>query len=84
MLERLRDSLDQGGRPGILGFYGDHVPIMPKVYARHGEPDGFTNYFIWRTAPRSGDNVRMTLPADKLGTTIYDRIIDHAGKRGAN
>ncbi|KAA0019039.1 LTA synthase family protein [Salinicola corii] len=84
MLERLRDSLHQGGRPGILGFYGDHVPIMPKVYARHGEPDGFTNYFIWQTAPRSGDNVRMTLPADKLGVTIYDRIIDHAGRRGAN
>ncbi|MGM8930680.1 LTA synthase family protein [Salinicola halophyticus] len=96
MLERLRDSLQQNSelqdnnelhkssRHGILGFYGDHVPIMPKVYAQHGEPDGFTNYFIWQTAPRSGDNVRMTLPADKLGTTIYDRIIDHAGKLGAN
>lgn len=100
MLERLRDSLqsaslqrashqpisqlNKSGRPGILGFYGDHVPIMPKVYARHGEPDGLTNYFIWQTRPHSGDNVRMTLPADKLGTTIYDRIIDHAGKPGAN
>jgi len=82
----LKDSseLQKGSRHGILGFYGDHVPIMPKVYAQHGEPDGLTNYFIWQTAPYSGDNVRMMLPANKLGTTIYDRIIDHAGKPGAN
>ncbi|WP_303856827.1 LTA synthase family protein [Salinicola salarius] len=84
MLGRLRDSLRRNERPGILGFYGDHVPIMPKVYALHGEPDGLTNYFIWQTAPHSSDNVRMTLPADKLGTTIYDRIIEHAGEFGAN
>lgn len=78
MLARLRDSLQRGGKHGMLGFYGDHVPIMPKVYARHGEPDGMTNYFIWQTKPDSGDNVRMTIPADKLGTTIYDRILDRA------
>lgn len=76
MLSLLRDSLKKGGRHGMLAFYGDHVPIMPKVYARHGEPDGLTNYFIWQTRSHSGDNVRRTIPADKLGTTIYDRIID--------
>ncbi|GHB11337.1 LTA synthase family protein [Salinicola rhizosphaerae] len=84
MLARLRDSLTRGERPGMLAFYGDHVPIMPKVYAQFGEPDGLTNYFIWQSEPNTGDNVRMTLPADKLGLIIYDRIIDRAGQRGAN
>ncbi|WP_110687764.1 LTA synthase family protein [Salinicola aestuarinus] len=78
MLAALKTSLLASDRDGILAFYGDHVPIMPKVYARHGEPDGLTNYFIWQSHSLCGDNVRRTLSADKLGTTIYDRIIGRA------
>lgn len=75
MLAALKDSLTRDERPGMLAFYGDHVPIMPKVYAHYGEPDGLTSYFIWQSTPPGGDDVRATLPADKLGTTIYDKIL---------
>ncbi|WP_110665700.1 LTA synthase family protein [Salinicola halophilus] len=78
MLAALKTTLLANDREGILAFYGDHVPIMPKVYAHYGEPDGLTNYFIWQSDALCGDNVRTTLAADKLGTTIYDRTIGRA------
>jgi len=35
------------GRTARFCWYGDHVPIMSKVYQQVGEPDGGTEYFIW-------------------------------------
>lgn len=34
-------------RPARLGWYGDHVPIMPGVYRALGEPSGETEYLLW-------------------------------------
>ncbi|MCE3025986.1 LTA synthase family protein [Salinicola sp. DM10] len=76
MLARLKALLTAADRPGMLAFYGDHVPIMPGVYADHGEPDGLTNYFIWQTDAAPSDKVRKTLSADKLGATLYQTIIE--------
>ncbi len=62
MIERLKEGLlhsrlghdnettPEKAREGILCWYGDHVPIMATVYAQLGEPDGDTDYFIWKTA----------------------------------
>lgn len=36
-------------RPGILCWYGDHVPIMERAYATLGAPTGGTDYFVWRS-----------------------------------
>jgi hypothetical protein len=44
-------GVQEQGREGVLCWYGDHVPIMPKVYGQFGEPNGQTEYFIWRTNP---------------------------------
>lgn len=49
MIKHLADSLNAHGRGGVLCWYGDHVPIMPKVYGQFGTPAGHTEYFIWRT-----------------------------------
>jgi hypothetical protein len=49
MIKKLTEGLSSAGRPGTLAWYGDHVPIMEKVYQHLGTPDGDTDYFIWRT-----------------------------------
>ena len=49
MIKKLTEGLASAGRPGTLAWYGDHVPIMEKVYQQLGTPDGDTDYFIWRT-----------------------------------
>jgi hypothetical protein len=52
MAKALCTSLATQQRPGLLCWYGDHVPIMPEVYARSGFDDPRTDYFIWHTANR--------------------------------
>ncbi len=53
MLKRLRSVLNTAGRPASLCWYGDHVPIMPSVYAALGTPCGDVDYFIWNsTGPK--------------------------------
>jgi phosphoglycerol transferase MdoB-like AlkP superfamily enzyme len=47
MLGILRSHLETTPTPSWLCWYGDHVPIMPSVYAALGEPDGATDYFMW-------------------------------------
>ena len=50
MIDALRDHLAVSPRGGMLCWYGDHVPIMPKVYKQLGLPSGLTDYFIWHSA----------------------------------
>ncbi len=46
----LRDTLMWRRRPSSLCIFGDHVPIMPGVYAELGEEeDGDTDYVLWRS-----------------------------------
>lgn len=49
MMATLRDGLAAQVRPGLLGWYGDHVPILPAIYANAGFADARTDYFIWGT-----------------------------------
>ncbi|MDQ2138282.1 LTA synthase family protein [Alcaligenaceae bacterium B3P038] len=49
MLGELRQKLIGRDRPTSLCFFGDHVPIMPKVYQSLGEPKGTTEYFLWHS-----------------------------------
>lgn len=49
MLTRLREALNASERPASLCWYGDHVPIMPSVYAALGTPCGDVDYFIWNS-----------------------------------
>lgn len=45
----LCEALNAQSRPGWLAWYGDHVPILPKVYAHAGFTDGRSDYFLWHT-----------------------------------
>lgn len=50
MLHNIQRSLCQQVRPGLLCWYGDHVPIMAQVYDALGAPEGTTDYLLWNTA----------------------------------
>jgi len=52
MFGSLRSALLSRDRPGVLCVFGDHVPIMPEVYRQLGEPDGATDYLVWRSDRR--------------------------------
>lgn len=49
MLASIKDGLRAANRPGLLGWYGDHVPILPAAYAHYSPPDSRTPYLIWST-----------------------------------
>lgn len=45
----LRDKMKELSGDSWLCWYGDHVPIMPKVYSAMSTPAGETDYFIWES-----------------------------------
>jgi hypothetical protein len=47
MAGMLRRALESSERTGILCFFGDHLPIMEKVYGLLGTPDGDSEYLLW-------------------------------------
>ncbi|CAB3626830.1 LTA synthase family protein [Achromobacter pestifer] len=53
MFGALRKSLLDRNRPSALCIFGDHVPIMPHVYAKLGDVDGLTDYVLWRSDMQS-------------------------------
>lgn len=44
MIDRLVEGVEQLGRPAVLAFYGDHVPIIPELADPF--PDTCTDYFV--------------------------------------
>ena len=73
MVEKITDSLQQQNRPGLLAWYGDHIPIMPKVYAKLGEPTPDTPYLIWHSK-------HLSLPANNVNTqahTLSEQILSY-------
>lgn len=49
MFASLARTLARNGRPAGLCVFGDHIPIMAKVYRVLGEPSGTTDALIWVT-----------------------------------
>ena len=81
MLGALKETLVASGRPASLCWFGDHVPIMPKVYDTFGTPDGNVEYAVWRnwgTEGRSNGVGRSS--RDDRGSTI---ILHFAGTRAS-
>ncbi|MBJ7265150.1 MAG: LTA synthase family protein [Burkholderiaceae bacterium] len=85
MFGQLAERLIRHDRSAVLCIYGDHVPIMPTVYAAAGEPDGLTDYVIWRPpgqgmqhAPAQRDEIRPveTLADDILHAAFAPNAID--------
>jgi len=73
MIVRLRGVLESCKRPTSLCWFGDHVPIMPQVYATLGTPAGAVEYLIWKSS-RCQATKRVDLKAHELGLVWLDEM----------
>jgi hypothetical protein len=73
MLGQLREYLMSRPTPTGLCFFGDHVPILPEVYAALGAPDGDTDYFIWSNKV-PGSRAATSLAVEHLARTFVDQL----------
>jgi len=80
MVGMLRDQLQSMDHPGWLCWYGDHVPIMPRVYAALGEPDGRTDYFLWRNGAVQDSGKQLDLKIEELGALVVGKMAKGALK----
>jgi hypothetical protein len=71
MLELLTRSFS-GSRPGLLGFYGDHLPSLPSVFDALGFSDPRTDYFIWNSA--GGNTEHRDIAAHQLADALLARV----------
>jgi hypothetical protein len=74
MLGRLREHLLAHSRPTGLCFFGDHVPILPDVYAALGAPDGDTDYFIWANKALTAAAPK-TMAVEQLAKAFVEQMI---------
>ena len=78
MFGQLRTHLLDSSRETILCIYGDHVPIMPAVYAQLGTPDGDTDFLIWSNRKLKQDSAnkqsRENLPLETLASRLLEEI----------
>jgi hypothetical protein len=72
MLKKLRASLSLQNRPGCLCWYGDHVPIMPGIYAHTKFDDPRTDYFIWHS---SADEKRLADPRNIAASDLAMHLL---------
>lgn len=78
MLGALSQYLTQQPRGGLLCWYGDHVPIMDKVYGQLGDPAGTTDYLIWSTRGAEGASDPQPRDVSRLGVELLERIFAYA------
>jgi hypothetical protein len=83
-LGAVRERLAAMQRPGWLCLYGDHAPIMPRVYRQLGEPDGSVDYLIWSNRGEGGAPER-TLRVEELAELLLRRagVLDGRGEAAA-
>jgi Sulfatase len=68
MLRILVDGLARRGGDAMLGFYGDHLPSLPRAFARLGFDDWRSDYVIWG----AGAAGYRDLFAHELGRSVVD------------
>ena len=77
MIGTLRESFDANPHPVSLCWYGDHIPIMPNVYGKFGEPEGTVPYALWNNQAladeRQTANRTRTLSAHELARHWLER-----------
>jgi phosphoglycerol transferase MdoB-like AlkP superfamily enzyme len=75
MMGALRTTLQRCGRRAELCWYGDHVPIMPRVYEAFGMPSGEVDYLLWSSLGRNLDAV----PEDVTASALARKWLGQAG-----
>lgn len=69
MIRILIGSLEERCSDAVLGFYGDHLPSLPRAFAMLGFDDWRSDYAIWS---RGGEPRRQDLAAHELGHLVAD------------
>ena len=73
MLRLLADALEARGDGAVLGFYGDHLPSLPRLFAGLGFAEATTDYVV-RCDGLSAAH-RLDLPAHELGRRLVDAVL---------
>ena len=73
MMRVLQAHLEQSPHDGWLCWYGDHVPILPKVYDATGFADGRTDYFVWGKGRTPDAAAPRDLRVEELGVLLLER-----------
>ena len=83
MIGQLLNDLQAGtaNRPTVVCVFGDHVPILPSVYAAWGAPDGSTDYLIWRNWDQSSRPIEADLALHELAMSTAHAAGLHTGGR---
>jgi hypothetical protein len=80
MIQILVDGLARRGDGAVLGLYGDHLPSLPREFARLGFDDWRSDYAIWSA---DGISRRRDLAAHELGRAIVEAAAPEATARDA-
>ncbi len=75
MVRIISDALRLRPEPGVLAFYGDHLPSFPSTFAQLGFTDQDTDYLVWRSD--GGAARHRDLPAHGLHAAILDALTEH-------
>lgn len=73
MAESICSTLKSLDVPGWLCWYGDHMPIMPKVYQQNVVNEKTTEYFIW-SSMGSDKPVETALNVEDLALQLLANI----------
>lgn len=74
MFSDLRRTLLSNGRPAGLCIFGDHIPIMPKVYRALGAVSGLTEAVIWAVGGRVGETSQHPPDISGLAADFLSRF----------
>ncbi|WP_372600508.1 LTA synthase family protein, partial [Amphritea sp.] len=76
MLDRLTRFLSDRQRKSYLCWYGDHVPVMAKVYQTMGEPVAETPYLIWSSDAQAAASGELPLAVDQLAIELLECAVN--------
>jgi hypothetical protein len=72
MLRILMDGLGEHHRDGVLAFYGDHLPSLPRAFRHFGFDESGSDYVLWQDAAPSAR--QLDLPAHRLPGIIIETL----------
>jgi Sulfatase len=83
MLQILLSGLQQRHGEGVLAFYGDHLPSLPKAFSHFGFEEWGSDYVVWHGA--ASPSRQLDLPAHRLPRVIIQTLRDTGAidERGA-
>jgi phosphoglycerol transferase MdoB-like AlkP superfamily enzyme len=70
MVGMLREYLESIAINNWFCFFGDHAPIMPKVYDILGTPDRRTNYVVWNKMHTLDRTIAHDMKVENLGALL--------------